>query len=55
MATGHRIGLQNGLNYGLTNGLNYGLTNGLNNGFQSSMPSTDAVMNIVKDSPILAA
>jgi hypothetical protein len=47
MATGHRIGLQNGLNYGLTNGLN--------NGFQSSMPSTDAVMNIVKDSPILAA
>lgn len=47
MATGHRIGLQNGLNYGLTNGLD--------NGFQSSMPSTDAVMNIVKDSPILAA
>ena len=47
MATGHRIGLQNGLNYGLTNSLN--------NGFQSSMPSTDAVMNIVKDSPILAA
>jgi hypothetical protein len=43
MATGYRIGLQNGL------------TNGLNNGFQSSMPSTDAVMNIVKDSPILAA
>jgi hypothetical protein len=47
MATGHRIGLQNGINYGLANGLN--------NGFQSSMPSTDAVMNIVKDSPILAA